>query len=259
MRATEHIGLLVEPLIIGEQLTKLRETARLSPDYSANHPVVQPQIRSRTSERTAAMKMKLFLIGVALVFPSVLGFAQEATHEAGHAEAMNDSGCALSTATNGQTITVRGKVTRDPHDMVFGIPGCNDTVLLTYAGDSDNDVSADRLRKDENLKQFQNYTSAVYKSKGKNLCLQCTKYGDVEATLTGKLETASMPPGTTKDPSGFLRDPSGNIVGKFGWGHPVPFAKYRLIIQSVSDVKARNLPKPSNTSSANSASQQPVV
>jgi len=80
--------------------------------------------------------------------------------------------------------------------------------------------------------------------------MQCMKYGDVEATLTGKLEIASMPPGTTKDPTGFVRDSSGKIVGTFGWGHPVPFAKYRLVIQSVSDVKARKLPKPTppNTS-----------
>jgi hypothetical protein len=61
-----------------------------------------------------------------------------------------------------------------------------------------------------------------------------------------------MPPGTTKDPAGFLRDSSGKIVGTFGWGHPVPFAKYRLVIQSVSDVKARKLPRPTptNTSAA---------
>ncbi len=215
------------------------------------------------------MRTKSFLIGAALVLSSVIGFTQEATHEAGHAEAVND-GCVLSTATNGQTITVHGKVMSEPHDMAFGIPGCNDTVLLTYAGDRDNDVSVDQLRKDENLKQFQNYTSAVYKSKGKSLCLQCMKYGDVEATLTGKLQVATMPPGTTKDPAGFLRDSTGKIVGTFGWGHPVPFAKYRLIIQSVSDVKARKLPKPTppsktaaeaeHKSSANNGSQQqPVV
>ena len=199
-------------------------------------------------------RTKSFLILAALVLSSVAGFAQQpdATHEAGHASGLNDGGCVLTTATDGQVITVHGKVFSEPHDMGFGIPGCNDTVLLTYAGDRDNDVSADQLRKDENLKQFQNYTSAVYKSKGKSLCMQCMKYGDVEATLTGKLQIAIMPPGTTKDPAGFLRDSSGKIVGTFGWGHPVPFAKYRLVIQSVSDVKARKLPRPTptNTSAA---------
>ena len=193
------------------------------------------------------MRTKSFLIGAALALSSVLGFAQEATHEAGHAEAVeavNGSGCVLSTATAGHIITMRGKVSSEPHDMAFEIRGCSDTVLLTYAGDRDNDVSADQLQKDDNLKQFQTYTSAVYKSTGKSLCIQCMKYGDVEATLTGKLEVATMPPGTTKDPAGFLHDSSGKIVGKFGWGHPVPFAKYRLVIESVSDVKARKLPRP---------------
>lgn len=190
------------------------------------------------------MGTKSIFIGAALVLFSVIGIAQEITHEARHAEGVNESECVLSTATNGQTITVRGKVLIEPHDMAFGITGCTDAVLLTFAGDRDNDVSTDQLRKDKNLKQFQKYTSAVYKSKGKSLCRQCMKYGDVEATLTGKLEVATMPSGTTKDPSGLMRDSSGKIVGMFGWGHPVPFAKYRLVIESVSDVKARKLPKP---------------
>ena len=164
------------------------------------------------------------------------------------AQQADQSGCVLSTATNGQVVTVRGKVRSEPHDMGFAIPGCNDTVLLTYAGDRDTDVSADQLQKDENLRQFRDYTSAVYKSTKKNLCVQCMKYGDVEATLTGKLEIATMPPGTSIDTTGFIHDSSGKVVGKFGWGHPVPFAKYRLVIQSVSNVAARKLPKPETKS-----------
>jgi hypothetical protein len=152
--------------------------------------------------------------------------------------------CPLSTATNRQIISVRGSVVYEPHDLGFRVLGCNETVLLIYAGGEDNDMSADQLRKDESLKRFQNYTSAVYRSTNKNLCTQCMKYGDVEATLTGRLEIAAVPPGTTRDPAGFLRDSSGRVVGKFGWGHPVPFARYRLVIESVSDVKARKLRKP---------------
>jgi hypothetical protein len=37
---------------------------------------------------------------------------------------------------------------------------------------------------------------------------------------------------------------SGKIIGTFGWGHPGPFAAYRLVIQSVAHVKARKLPPP---------------
>jgi hypothetical protein len=37
---------------------------------------------------------------------------------------------------------------------------------------------------------------------------------------------------------------SGKIVGKAGFGHPAPAYKYRLVIESVSDVVARKLPHP---------------
>jgi hypothetical protein len=152
--------------------------------------------------------------------------------------------CILDTAKDGQTVTVRGKTVQQPHDLAFSIVGCNDLVVLTYAGDRDNDVSTDQLRQDENLKHFQKYTSSTYKSKGKDICIQCMKYGDVEATLTGKLEIATIPPGTTKDQIGFLHDASGKIVGTSGFGHPTRMFKYRLVILSASDVKARKLPKP---------------
>jgi len=152
-------------------------------------------------------------------------------------------GCILNTAKNGQVITVHGKTVHQPHDLAFGIVGCNDLVLLTFAGDRDNDVSADELRKDESLKRFQKYTSAVYKSSKKDICIQCMKYGDVEATLNGKLEVATIPPGTTKDQVGFLHDESGKIVGTSGFGHPTRRFKYRLVILSVADVTARKLPK----------------
>lgn len=196
------------------------------------------------------MTTRSFLIAAALTLSSAMGSAQqpEATPEAVRVDFVKDNECVLSTASNGQTITAHGTVMIEPHDMAFGISGCRDSVLLTYAGDQDNDVSVDQLRKDDNLKRFRHYTSAVYKSKGKNLCSQCMQYGDVEATLVGRLEIASMPPGTTKDAAGLLRDSSGKVIGKLGWGHPVPFAKYRLIIQSVSDVKARKLPNPNTTS-----------
>lgn len=170
----------------------------------------------------------------------------EVTQQVDHGVGRSDSGCILSTASNGQVITVHGKTVQEPHDLGFEIAGCKETVLLTYAGDQDNEVSAIELHRDENLARFRKYTTSTYKSTKKSICMQCMKYGDVEAILTGKLEIASIPPGTTKDPTGFLRDPSGKVVGKWGWGHPVPFAGYRLVIQSVSKVTARKIPRSSS-------------
>ncbi len=181
------------------------------------------------------MKIKCFL--AISVFLSTMAVV--------HTEAQQgDSKCVFSTASNGQIITVRGKVRSEPHDLAFDVFGCNDTVLLTYAGKQDNDVGATSLQNDNNMKLFKKYTDSTYKSRGRNICMQCSKYGDVEAELTAKLEIAILPLGATKDKANFIRDPSGKIIGLFGWGHPGPFAGYRLIIQSVSQVKAHRIPRP---------------
>ena len=191
--------------------------------------------------------MKIRLLSAMPLLMSVMAFSQTGlAHEAFHvASLQNDApSCVLSTTANGQTLTVRGKVRSTAHDMAFDIPGCNEMVLLTFAGDKDNDVSGSELSRNDELRRFQKYTSSVYKSTGKNICMECAKYGDVEAELTGQLQIATMPPGATKDKAGFIRDASGKIIGQFGWGHPVPFAGYRLVIQSVAHVKARKLPPP---------------
>lgn len=186
--------------------------------------------------------MTIKILPIFTVFLGVIALGQDTgMHKAQHAA---ESKCVLSTASNGQTLTVSGEARSTAHDLALDIPGCDETVLLTFAGSKDNDVSGSELRQDDELKRFQKYTSSVYESTGDNICLECRKYGDVEAELTGKLEIATVPPGATKDKANFLRDGSGKIIGTFGWGHPVPFAGYRLVIQSVAHVKARKLPPP---------------
>jgi hypothetical protein len=168
-----------------------------------------------------------------LLFTSI-AFAQNQT-----------GGCILNTAHDGDTITIHGEAVQQAHDLAFAIEGCKDLVILTYAGDRDSGVTADQLQKSESLKQFQKYTSATYKSRGKSTCIQCMKYGDVKATLTGRLQVATVPAGTTKDNFGFLHDASGKVVGTSGFGHPTRRFKYRLVIMSAADVKAHKLPRPS--------------
>lgn len=68
---------------------------------------------------------------------------------------------------------------------------------------------------------------------------------DVKFDMSKVLDVApdSFPEGQWKDKLGMLHDQSGKFVGKAGFGHP-PIQKYRLIVESVSDVKARELAKP---------------
>lgn len=190
--------------------------------------------------------MKLSLFPLLSVFVAVIAFGQDvAMHEAGHtAASVTETACVLSTASNGQTVTVQGTVRQGPHDMGIDIPGCKEIVLLTFAGYQDNDVSGAELRRDRELRRFQKYTGSVYKGTKKNICMGCPKYGDVEGELTGKLEIATVPPGARRDASGLLWDQSGKFIGMLGWGHPTRFARYRLVIVSAAHVKARKLPPP---------------
>jgi hypothetical protein len=160
--------------------------------------------------------------------------------------AQSVGGCPLSTFKNGQVVTIHGKVGQAPHDMALVIPGCSDAVVLVYAGDPESREPGEKLLKDESFKRFEKYTRATYEGKigEKGICMRCSKY-DVEATLTGRLDVAPdpVPEGKWKDKLGMLHDQSGKFVGKAGFGHP-PIQKYQLIIESVSDVAARKLPKP---------------
>jgi len=178
------------------------------------------------------------------VFLAVAAFGQETViHETEHnAVNLAETSCVLSTASSGETITVRGKFQREPHDMGFDIEGCDLTVLLTFAGNPDSQVSGKELRRDSELRRFHKYIKPAPMGNRKNMCIDCMKYGDIEAEITGKLEIASIPPGATKDRYGLLRDQSGKVIGTYGWGHPSPYVPYRLVILSVANVKAKKLP-----------------
>jgi hypothetical protein len=191
-------------------------------------------MKNKILRRTARLAAAGLMAMVVLVrFPGAFSQTQEKLNA-----------CILETAGNGQIITVRGETVQQPHDLAFDIDGCPDLVVITYAGDADSGVGADQLQRNTNLKRFQKYTSATYKSTSKHICIGCMKYGNVKAALMGKLQVATIPPGTTRDSMGFLRDSSGKVVGTSGFGHPSRMFKYQLVIFSVLDVSAQRIPNP---------------
>ena len=173
--------------------------------------------------------------GVGMIMKAILVLAMAV----GLATARDTEGsCPMDSATDGQILTLRGKVVHAPHDMTLEIAGCGEAVVLVYATD-DNGPSHHRTPPND-LERFRTYTNATAKRVGGAICMQCPKY-QVEATLTGTLAIATVPVDLTKDNLGFLRDSSGRIVGKVGFGHPIPLYKYQLAIQSASDVAARRM------------------
>jgi hypothetical protein len=152
--------------------------------------------------------------------------------------------CSLPASSSKPSTSLRGKIGNGSHDMLLIVSHCQDAVVLVYAGDSETDVPAARLVVDRNLKRFRKYTEATYKKIGKGICMQCPKY-EVEANFTGQLEVATTPDGLRRDNTGFLWDSSGKLRGTSGFGHPNRSYKYRLVIESVSEVVAHKLPRPS--------------
>jgi hypothetical protein len=189
------------------------------------------------------VRMTLYITMLVLLFFAASAVAQPATRAA----------CPLSTFTNGQIVTIHGKVESAPHDMALVVPGCSQAVVLVYAGDPESQESREKLLKDESLNRFEQYTRATYgKIGGKGICVQCPKY-EVKAKLTGRLDVAAdtLPERQWMDKLGMLHDQSGKFVAKAGFSHP-PIQKYRLVIESVSDVTARDLPKPKLSNSDDS-------
>jgi hypothetical protein len=154
--------------------------------------------------------------------------------------------CSDLAVNDGQTVTLSGEVQQTTHDLLLKVAECPDRVVLVYADDPSvkNEVTTMHPLHDRNFRDFRHYTESRYQRKGKNICIGCSKY-QVRATLSGKLNIAKdPPPGGYKDQLGFLRDESGKMIGVAGFGHPAPIYKYRLIIESVTNVQARKLPEP---------------
>lgn len=183
------------------------------------------------------MQINVRIAMAVLLFASCLGRPLEVRSQS-HAT------CSLAPMKNGEPVSLNGKIVYGAHDLLLTIKGCDEAVVLRYAGDADSAETRDSLVQDEALRKFQKYLASTYTRVGGGVCEQCPKY-EVEATLTGRIDIASdsFPQGQWKDKVGFLHDASGKVVGKAGFGHP-PSYKYRLIIKSVSHVTARKLPKP---------------
>lgn len=156
------------------------------------------------------------------------------------ANSQQTSECALSKIADRQRVTLHGQIERTSHDLLLRLNNCEPGVLLQYAGEPETGVPAERLRQDKNLRRFKKVSTAQYKSRKDEICHECYRYS-VEATFSGILNVAETPPGTTRDQFGFARDGSGKIVANAGWGHPAPVYKYRLIVESVSDVRTKSI------------------
>jgi hypothetical protein len=143
--------------------------------------------------------------------------------------------CVIETTQNGTMVKVRGVVFPGGHDMFMRPEQCPDNrVILTYGDDPTLGRDRLQMKRDAAFQEFEHYLREQQPSKPNEICQQCPKY-QVEAELSGRLDIAPS--------AGVKRNAkTGKATGLEGYGHPLPFTRFRLVITSVATVTAKELP-----------------
>jgi hypothetical protein len=102
-----------------------------------------------------------------------------------------------------------------------------------YADDPSVGQPKPALKRDEDFIQFKKYFDAEKPKRPNEICVGCMQYR-VTAEFQGRLDVTES--------AGWKRDAeTGKVIGIEGFGHPLPFTRYRLVLTSVSKVEARKL------------------
>lgn len=138
--------------------------------------------------------------------------------------------CPLAGAKNGDTVVLRGEVFPTGHDTFVRPAGCEERVILVYGDDPSLGKSKIPVTRDEAFKRYEEYLKAEQQPAGITDCKECWKYR-VTAEIHGRLDITES--------AGWKKDPkSGRVTGVEGFGHPLPFTRYRLVIAGISKVEA---------------------
>jgi hypothetical protein len=144
--------------------------------------------------------------------------------------AQSQSTCPLSTAKNGEMVNLEGEAIHGAHDGLLRLAGCKDEVVLAYADDPSLSQPKLNSRKDEMFKRFRELFNAEQDVQPNSVCKECWKYR-VTAKFEGRLDI-------TESAGWKKNSKTGKIEGIVGYGHPIPFTRYRLVVVSVTKVEA---------------------
>lgn len=138
--------------------------------------------------------------------------------------------CPLTKATNRDNLVLRGEVFPTSHDTFIRPVGCDERVIIVFGDSAELGELRIPVRRDQTLQHYEEYLLAEQEVEGATLCRECWKYR-VIAEFQGRLDI--------RPAAGLQRDPaSRKATGVEGFGHPVPFTRYRLVVMSVLRVEA---------------------
>jgi len=142
--------------------------------------------------------------------------------------------CIVETAQNGSIVKVRGVILSGGHDLILRPEQCPESRVIVVYGD-DARLEKDRLKvnRNDSFRLFKHYLEEQQPAKPNVYCQSCPKY-QVTADFTGRLDVAAS--------AGLKRDPTtGKAIGLEGFGDPMPFSRFRLVVTEISKVEAKEI------------------
>jgi hypothetical protein len=149
-------------------------------------------------------------------------------------QARDGSSCVLETAKDGDAVKFRGEVFPTGHDVFIRPSGCAvnpaNRVILVWADDSSLGAPKASVRKDAAFSEFNRLLKATLPLPSNGVGVGEARY-EVVADFEGRLEVAPS--------AGLKRDPQGKkVIGIEGFGHPMPFTRFRLVSSGVSRIES---------------------
>ncbi len=147
----------------------------------------------------------------------------------------NEGPCPLDTAKNGDVVKIRGEAFPGGHDMFIRPASCATSpanrVILVWADDPSLSSNRVSVRKDAAFTEFDRLLKSTFPLPPNAVGVGQSRYR-VLADFEGRLQVAQS--------AGLKRDPkSKKVVRLEGFGHPMPFTRFRLIATGVSRIESK--------------------
>lgn len=147
----------------------------------------------------------------------------------------NGGPCPLDAAKNGDVVKIRGEAFPGGHDMFIRPAACATSpanrVILVWADDPSLSTNRASVRKDTAFTEFNRLLKSTFPLPPNGVGVGQSRYR-VLADFEGRLEVAQS--------AGLKRDPkSKKVVRLEGFGHPMPFTRFRLIATGVSRIESK--------------------
>jgi hypothetical protein len=140
--------------------------------------------------------------------------------------------CPLNSAKNGDVVKIRGDAFPGGHDTFIRPTACAtnpaNRVILIWADDSSLSTNRASVRRDADWTEFNRLLKATFPLPPDGVGVGQSRFR-VRADFEGRLEVAPS--------AGAKRDPkSKKVVRLEGFGHPMPFTRFRLVATGVSRI-----------------------